>query len=179
MYHVYTDNWPITTNWLWQMTDPPSRQRGHPIWTGQWLTKKKKYLVMSPRRARHRDGLTDWLTDRQLQCDCDSLTLAATAAVMLMSRQQHGSESTPQRSPTFIRLVIAARVHPAANAEKNGWLPVTAHWSQPAMAGVRRHLSDGPCIGIMALFRAPQRLTGYCTLVLRSMTLFRATASHW
>jgi hypothetical protein len=54
------------------MTDPTSRQRGRPDWTEQKISYKEKKNIWSwapggcsiPR-------LTDWLTDRQSQCDLD------------------------------------------------------------------------------------------------------------
>jgi hypothetical protein len=47
---------------------PFSRQRGRPTKTRPYLSKSNKYLVMSPRRGSTL-RLTDWLTNRQSQCD--------------------------------------------------------------------------------------------------------------
>jgi hypothetical protein len=80
-YHVYTDNRLFTTDLLWQTTDPSSRQRGRPTWTGQWHSNKKKNLVMSLRRGstpRRTDSptvscngtLTLTLTLRELKTGC-------------------------------------------------------------------------------------------------------------
>jgi hypothetical protein len=92
---------------------------------------------------------------------------AASVAVTLTSRQQHSSESTLQRWPTFIRLVTAARVRPAANAEKTGRLPVTGRQrredrtapSPPAEASLLR-----PEFASIYLTRPALeiRLIGYC-----------------
>jgi hypothetical protein len=48
--------------WLWQMTDPSSRQRGRPTKTRPQLSNSNKLLVMSPRWGST-PRLTDWLTD--------------------------------------------------------------------------------------------------------------------
>jgi hypothetical protein len=58
----------LTLNWLWQKTDPSSRQRGRPTITR--LNVKQQYIS----GHEHQMGLdtkTYWLTDRQLQCDFD------------------------------------------------------------------------------------------------------------
>jgi hypothetical protein len=44
-------NYNVFFNLYDNMTDPTSRQRGRPTWTGQKLSSKKNYLVNSPRRS--------------------------------------------------------------------------------------------------------------------------------
>jgi hypothetical protein len=53
-----------------QKIDPSSRERGRPTETRPQLLNSNKYLVMSPRWGST-PRLTDWLTDRQSQCDFD------------------------------------------------------------------------------------------------------------
>jgi hypothetical protein len=61
----------ITWNWTCvialQITDPCSRQRGHPISTNPQLSKKEKTFFWQVGRgsqmgAWHQDGLADWLS---------------------------------------------------------------------------------------------------------------------
>jgi hypothetical protein len=110
---------------------------------------------MSPRRGstpRWTDWLTDWPSVAMWSW------LAATDTITLTSRRQHSSQSTPpattgihqasHRSRSFasapLSLALASHSgsHRQANAEKTGRIPVTTSRSQPAAAGVRRHLSD-------------------------------------
>jgi hypothetical protein len=47
-----------------QITDPSSRQRGRPTWTGQELSEQEKISGHKPQTGLY-DAKTDTLTDRQ------------------------------------------------------------------------------------------------------------------
>jgi hypothetical protein len=80
--YVTTDNGLTNTDYDWQMTDPTSRQRGRPNWTGQKISYKeneKKKSGHGPQMGLNTK--TYWLTDHQSQCDLD-LDLATTAELV-------------------------------------------------------------------------------------------------
>jgi hypothetical protein len=66
---IHTDKWRITTDWVWQRTDPSSPQRERPTSTNPQISDSNKDLVLSPRWVLY--FKTDWPTDRRLQHNFD------------------------------------------------------------------------------------------------------------
>jgi hypothetical protein len=60
---AHTDKRLITADWVWQTTDPSSRQRERPTSASLQLSDSNKDLVVSPRWVLY--SKTDWPSDHR------------------------------------------------------------------------------------------------------------------
>jgi hypothetical protein len=61
MQFIHADKRPNTADWVWQTTDPFSRQRERPTSTSLQLSNSNKDLILSPRWVLY--SKTDWSTE--------------------------------------------------------------------------------------------------------------------